>query len=848
MKMKIPELCLVTLVGASGSGKSTFAAKHFKPTEVLSSDWCRGLVSDDENDQNATREAFDVLHYIARKRLEGGRLTVIDATSVQQEARKPLVKLARDCNVLPVAIVLNMPETLCLERNKDRANRTFGPNVVRRQRQQLRRSLKALKREGFRYVYVLESPEEADAAEFERQRLWNNLRHETGPFDIIGDIHGCRDELADLLGELGWSVDGTREAPLVTHPEGRRAIFLGDLVDRGPDSPGVLRMVMSMVAAGTALCIPGNHENKLMRALNGRNVQRTHGLAETLEQMDRESEEFREEVRQFIDGLISHYVLDDGELVVAHAGLQESYQGRASGAVRNFALYGETTGETDEFGLPVRYNWAGDYRGKAMVVYGHTPVPEAEWLNRTICIDTGCVFGGRLTALRYPERELIGVPARKQYYEPAKPLEAQGPSFEDRPGDLLDIEDVAGKRYLRTKLHGNVTVRAENAAAALEVMSRFAADPRWLIYLPPTMSPSATMDEGQWLEHPVKAFKYFRAAGVERVICEEKHMGSRAVIVLCRDKETARKRFGETGDRTGLIHTRTGRPFFEDPVLEDAILARIRTAMDGAGLWERFETGWVCLDAEIMPWSAKAETLLHRQYAPVGAAGRASMAAVVPALESAAALGNEGAAEMLQRFQGRRAMLDDYVAAYRRYCWPVDGLDGLKIAPFHLLATEGAVHSAQDHEWHMAAIAELAKQDPDLLMATEHRIVDLKDEASEAAATAWWQEMTEAGGEGMVVKPVDWVVRERRGLVQPAVKCRGREYLRIIYGPEYTAPEDLERLRRRGLSHKRSLALREFALGLEALERFVAHEPLYRVHECVFAVLALESEPVDPRL
>ncbi len=763
MTINIPELCLVTLVGVSGSGKSTFAANHFKPTEVLSSDWCRGVVSDDENDQSATGDAFEVLHYIARKRLLAGRLTVVDATNVQPEARKPLVQLARDCHVLPVAIVLNITEDLCHERNKSRADRTFGRHVVRRQRQQLRRSLKALKREGFRQVYVLDGPEEADAATIERQRLWNNLRHETGPFDIVGDIHGCRDELIDLLGELGWEISGPADAPAITHPEGRRAIFLGDLVDRGPDSPGVLRIVMSMAAAGTALCIPGNHENKLLRALNGRNVQRSHGLAETLEQMEREPEEFRDQVRKFIDGLVSHYVLDHGELVVAHAGLQESYQGRASGAVRNFALYGETTGETDEYGLPVRYNWAADYRGKAMVVYGHTPVPEAEWLNRTICIDTGCVFGGRLTALRYPERDLVGVPARQQYYAPAKPLRPAGPDWEDRPGDLLDIEDVSGKRIVHTGLHGNLTVRAENGAAALEVMSRFAADPRWLIYLPPTMSPSATMEEGRWLEHPQSAFAYFRSAGVRRVICEEKHMGSRAVIVLCRDGESARKRFGETGGRTGLVHTRTGRPFFDNPAIEDAVLARIRAAMTGAGLWDHFETGWVCLDAEIMPWSAKAEELLRRQYAAVGAAGRASMAAVVPALEAAVARGQDGVTDLLPRFRERQAMVDQYVDAYRRYCWPVDGLDGLKIAPFHLLATEGTLHTGRDHQWHMQTLAALAEQDPELLMVTGHRIVDLEDAASETAANDWWETITGAGGEGMVVKPLDWVVRRPGG-------------------------------------------------------------------------------------
>jgi protein phosphatase len=848
MNLRIPELCLVALVGPSGSGKSSFAAKHFLPTEVLSSDWCRGLVADDENDQSATKPAFELLHHIARMRLTGGRLTVVDATNVQMEARKPLVRLARECHVLPVAIVLNMPEDLCLERNKDRPDRNFGPHVVRRQRQQMRRSLRALKKEGFRHVLVLDTPEAVDAAIVERQPLWNNLRHETGPFDIIGDPHGCRDELVDLLGTLGWRVGGTRETPEISHPEGRRAIFLGDLVDRGPDSPGVLRIAMSMAAAGTALCIPGNHENKLLRALRGHNVTRTHGLAETLEQLEREPEDFRDEVARFIDGLISHYVLDHGELVVAHAGLKEAYQGRASGAVRNFALYGETTGETDEYGLPVRYNWAGAYRGKAIVVYGHTPVPDAEWLNRTICIDTGCVFGGRLTALRYPERELVSVPARQTYYESVKPLRPSGPAGEDRPGDLLDIEDVAGKRIIRTRLHGNITVRAENATAALEVMSRFAADPRWLIYLPPTMSPTATAEEGPWLEYPREAFAYFRKAGVSQVICEEKHMGSRAVIVLCRDLKTARKRFGETGERRGIVHTRTGRAFFPDPATETAVLDRIAAAVDGAGLWDRFQTGWVALDAEIMPWSAKAEDLLRLQYAAVGASGRASLDTAVDALKSAAALGMDGTVEMLNRYEGRRDMLDLYVEAYRRYCWPVGGIDDLKIASFHLLATEGTVHSGRNHKWHMETLAELAARDPKLLMTTAYRNVDLANEASEAEATRWWEEMTAAGGEGMVVKPLDWIQRDSRGLVQPAVKCRGREYLRIIYGPEYSAPADLERLRRRGLSHKRSLALREFALGMEALQRFAEGEPLYRVHECVFAVLALESEPVDPRL
>jgi len=849
--VKIPEVCLVVLIGPSGSGKSSFAAKHFKATEVVSSDRCRGLVSDDENDQSATGDAFDVLHYIVGKRLHNQKLTVVDATNVQPEGRKSLVSLARKHHCLPVAIALKLDPKLCHARNAGRADRTFGPHVVRQQAQQMKRGLRGLKREGFRNITVLDTPEEIDALHIERTRLWTNRRDERGPFDIVGDIHGCFDELVALLSKLGYRVSGGRESPQVVPPQGRRAFFVGDLVDRGPDSPGVLRLVMGMVKAGHALCVPGNHEKKLLRKLRGRDVRLTHGLAETMEQLDREPDEFKGQVVEFIDSLVSHFVLDDGKLVVAHAGLREDLQGRASGKVREFAMYGETTGETDDFGLPVRYDWASDYRGKAHVVYGHTPVPEATWLNRTICIDTGCVFGGKLTALRYPEKELVDVEAARQYYAPAKPFPASDAAAAAGPSprghaDLLDIGDVQGKRIVTTRIHRTVTVRAENAAAALEVMSRFAVDPRWLVYLPPTMSPSETCPRGDYLEHPEQAFAYFRSQGVPRVVCQEKHMGSRAIVVVCKEEDAARERFGIGDQGIGKVYTRTGRPFFNDAALEAAFLARVRDALTAANTWAQFETGWVCLDAELMPWSAKARELLRTQYAAVGSAARHGLASAVRALETSATR-NGATAALLDAHRDRAAAAAQFTQAYRQYCWPVASLDDYKLAPFHLLATEGNVHTDRDHRWHMDQIARICAND-DLLVATPYKIIDVTNPDSVADGTRWWDELTGDGGEGMVVKPLNWLVRGTRGLVQPAVKCRGREYLRIIYGPEYTAPEHLARLRNRGLSAKRSLALREFALGLEALHRFVDKEPLYRVHECVFGVLALESEPVDPRL
>lgn len=424
MQINIPELSLVLLVGASGSGKSSFAARHFRPTEVISSDYCRGLVSDDETDQSATADAFDVLHTIVEKRLKRGRLTVVDATNVRAEDRKHYLHLAREYHVMPVAIVLNMPEELCRRRNESRPDRNFGPHVIGNHCREVRRSVKQLKQEGFRYVYELAGVEDIDEAVVVRRPMRTDKRDEHGPFDIIGDVHGCFDELTQLLGQLGYRIEkATNDTGdlryAVTPPMGRKAFFAGDLVDRGPASDKCLRLAMDMVEDGVALCVQGNHEAKLYRKLAGKNVKVRYGLEQTLAQLATEPPGFVERVKVFIDEMVSHYVLDDGRLVVVHAGMREEYQGRVSGKVHAFGLYGETTGEIDEFGFPVRYPWAQDYRGEALVVYGHTPVPDAEFINNTICIDTGCVFGGKLTALRYPERELVSVPAAQVYYEGA---------------------------------------------------------------------------------------------------------------------------------------------------------------------------------------------------------------------------------------------------------------------------------------------------------------------------------------------------------------------------------------------------------------------------------------------
>ncbi len=468
------------------------------------------------------------------------------------------------------------------------------------------------------------------------------------------------------------------------------------------------------------------------------------------------------------------------------------------------------------------------------------------------------MFGGQLTALRYPERELVSVPAQQVYAESVRPFLTPAPapapallSIQQEQDDVLDLADVSGKRLISTRLQRNVIIKAEQATAALEVMSRFAANPKWLVYLPPTMSPSETSHEPGLLEHPAEALAYYRNEGVAQVICQEKHMGSRAVVVVCRDEDAARRRFGILKDgeanNTGIVYTRTGRRFFDEAATECALLDSLRQTLTATHFWQEFDTDWAVLDCELMPWSAKAQGLLRSQYAATGAASTHAMHEVMQTIHAAGAV----AEPLLAGFQEREHNSQHYVAAYQRYCWPVNGLSDLKLAPFHILPTEGAVHVDKNHLWHMDAISKIVQAGQALgapLHLTRHLVVDTVDPASMEAGLRWWFELTGNGGEGMVVKPMDFIVRGQRGLLQPAVKCRGREYLRIIYGPEYTAPEHLSRLRSRGLGAKRGLAVREFALGIESLERFVRHEPLRRVHECVFGVLALESEPVDPRL
>lgn len=836
--IEVPATSLVVLVGISSSGKSEFARRAFGPYEVVSSDECRGLVANDPNDQTVTTEAFSLLFDIVGRRLRAGLLTVVDATSIHPGDRKALVELARENHVLPSVIVLDVPLAEAKERHRIRLDRPFDESVLVRQHKALQKGIRHLGREGFRGVTVLREADEISAATVRRVPLRSDLRDEEGPFDLIGDVHGCLAELCELLGELGYRIDD--EGTDAEHPQGRRAVFVGDLVDRGPDSVGVLRLVMGMVEAGHALCVPGNHEAKLVRALDGRDVKLTHGLDATMEQLQREPAEFRRAVRDFADGLVAHLVLDQGRLVVAHAGLKQEFHNRASARVRAFALYGDTTGETNEYGLPVRLPWAEEYRGDAAVVHGHVLTTELNWVNNTLCLDTGCVFGGSLSALRYPERETVQVPAHREWFAPTVPLPTAG-QMPQREDGILRLDDLVGVDGVDTERMGRIRLDPDRAAAALETMSRFALPPEQLGYLPPTMAPAPTSREEGYLEHPTAAFAAYEGSA-ERVICQEKHMGSRAVVMLCR-----RGSAGPHGTGS-YAYSRTGRRFFDSA--DGSLLASLSGAAETAGLFDQLDSDWVLLDGEILPWNLKADGLIREVYRPAAAAGENEIAALEQALRRTKVRGIDvpGADGAL----AAGPELEAFRKAFERYEGDVTRP---QLAPFQVLASEGATWHHRPHSWHLEVADALADADPDAIRRTRRLIIDPRDQAQVAEGVEWWLQLTERGGEGMVVKPLANSITGRGGLdekrvgsIQPGMKVRGREYLRMIYGHDYLAPVRLEKLRGRNLKHKQALALREYALGLESLKRWTAGEALHRVHLPVFAVLALESSPVDPRL
>lgn len=851
MKITLPEYSLIVLIGASGSGKSTFARQHFAAHEVLSIQDFRHLIGPSPSGSQTDDDALEAMNFVLEKRMKNRALTVIDAPHVTQADRKHLRQIAKKFHARLVAVVLDLPEEVCRSRNEINPAGSVPQVLVRKQVEELGKNVNRLQSEGFRYVHHLKSVEEVEAVEVTRRPMRSNFEAEKGPFDIIGDVHGCREELEILLAKLGYEISpAPEESELyfqVKPPSDRRLVFVGDLVDRGPDSPGVLKLVMSMVKSGVALCVPGNHDDKLMRKLEGRNVQLKHGLAETMEQLEGENEAFLEEVRNFIWSLPSHLQLAGGDLVVAHAGLKETMQGRESGGVRSFCLYGETTGEIDSYGLPVRYNWAENYRGTATVVYGHTPIPSPEWLNHTLNIDTGCVFGGNLTALRFPEKELVKVAAKKEYMAPSRPLpqNVHEVSTQSQHDAVLDFSYFRDRSLASTRMMYNMGPQDWQVIPVIEWMNTFAVNPRWLIYLPFRPSPPKTTSLPGLLEHPIQAIEYYRRKGVASLSLQEMVHGNRVVVVITRDEQVAARRFGIQNGGIGTVYTAKGSPYFSSEKEEQVFLLRLRDAMDRAEMWTALKSDWVCLEADMMPAIPHSTPLVRDVYSAIGSIGKSSLDRVGDALGRAAARGID-VGNALERNAGRQSQIENFNLAWQRLA--ETSAAEHQIAPVHILAGENKVFTDQAHSWHLAMAEALHHADPELIYLIRHVLLDLDDEEAIREGCSWWESLTDAGGPGMVVKPFDFISDPTKELPQAAMWIRGKEALRLRYGPEYDTHDQLEVLRRRSLKAKREASIRELALSHEALHRFVEKAPLSEVHQCIFIQLTMHTHPLDPRL
>ena len=863
MKITIPYSGLVLLVGVSNSGKTTLLNKWVEeqkilPSEVISSDMYREIVGDkefigwserpkDEADslmdeyQSISSEAFNMMNHVVEARSRLNKLTFIDATHLYPDDRKKYIALARKHHVPAMAIVLDVPQDTLLERDEQRDN-PRGKRRVKKQFQTFKREKRFIKKDGFSSVYFTDGLEEIVL-----ERRTNPLMIDVGHgIDMIGDIHGCYDEMIALLIKLGYEKN---DDDLFVHPEGRVFLSLGDVMSRGPKSMQTMLFFQRHIEKDLAYMIDSNHGWKIARWLEGRNVTMHHGD----EKVEAEFEAYEEmhgveqttTVKQLLKELLlqapSHYVLVKNGVrtaVCTHAGIRDEFIGKQSPQVQDFCRYGDTDGFTEQ-GKPVRKDWTIHHKGSMPIIWGHEPNPQPLVINNTINIDQGVVFGGQLTAFRYPEKEFVSVSAMHDYSGAIdNPLKEWATKRLDPP----NIGKFINGYSVQTKQLGDVKIHQDIVKSAIDTVSHYTVPIEQLLYIPPTMSPTpVTSSEPGYLEHPKEAIEYYRSHGIHTMIAEKKHMGSRAVLLLFKNRESAKQAVGS--EMLGVIYTRTGRRFF-DQSTETEIVLKLNEELVNKGYFEKYETDYVLLDAEIMPWNLKAKELISSQYAHVAENAILDLSKLKEKLEAVAGDNadlNKWLDEVGNKFENAKTFKE----IFQKYCWDAEGTKAIQIAPFHVLAHCGETFFDKPHQWHMTMNKEFA-EGSSLFVPTEFKMIS--DDCSEREVIEWWEEMTAEGHEGIVIKPEHFTPTHNGKLLQPAIKVRGRKYLHIIYGMDYLLPDQLERLKKRNTGKKQKLALREFALGVEGIQRFIDGESIERVHECVLATLSLESDPVDPRL
>ncbi|MCK1992094.1 polynucleotide kinase-phosphatase [Peribacillus muralis] len=863
MPILLPYAGIVLLVGPSNSGKTTLLKRMIEkeeilPSEVISSDDFRIMVSDidfidwrdrakDEADtlmdeyQTISGEAFSMMDAVIEARCRLNKLTIIDATNLHPDDRKRYIMIADKHHVPVQAIVLDTPEEVLLARDEGREH-PRGKRRIKQQCQTFKREMRYLKKEGYASVYTIKETENLEIS-----RGTNPLEKDIGHgIDIIGDIHGCYQELILLLEKLGYHKN---QGGLYLHPQGRKFVSVGDVMSRGPESLKTMLFFLEHVQQDAAYMIDSNHGWKIARWLDGRSVTLKHGDEKVEEEFNKYEEEYGSEkaaetkqvLKEFLLHASSHYVFTKNgvqTVICVHAGIRDAFIGKQSEVISDFCRYGDNDG-FDESGKPVRKDWYIAHKKSTLIVWGHDPKPQPLLINNTINIDQGAVFGGALTAFRYPEREVISVQASEDHSgDDDSPLKEWERNRLNPPNIRKFIEGYS----VLTERMGEIKVQSDMVKPAIDKISHFTIPLEQLIYIPPTMSPTPSPSSADnYLEHPREAIDYYRSNGIQTMIAEKKHMGSRAILFLFRDKEASKKYTGI--ESLGVIHTRTGRRFF-DVKTEEQLVLRINQDLRESGYFEKYETDYVLLDAEIMPWNLKAKELISSQYAHVAENAILDRTMLKEKIEKAVPE-HADLKGWLEEYELKLENARTFQQVFQKYCWDIEDMDSIQIAPFHVLAHSGQAFFDKPHTWHMEKNQEFAKCSS-LFVETEYKVIT--DEASEEEVIKWWEDITSEGHEGIVIKPEFFIARNKGKLLQPAIKVRGRKYLNIIYGMDYLLPKNLERLKNRNTGKKQKLALREFSLGIEGIQRYVKGESIERVHECVLGTLAMESDPVDPRL
>lgn len=864
MDIILPYAGIVLLVGPSNSGKSTLLKQLIEkgqilPSEIVSSDEFRVLVSDVEfidwkqrpndeaeslNDQyqRISAEAFSLMDALIETRCRLNKLTFVDATHLYPEDRKRYISIAKNNHVPIVSVVLDVDQNVLLERDKSRKN-PRGNRRIKQQFQVFKREKRFIKKEGYLAAYFIS---DTSNVEFIRRNK-NPIELDVGNgIDIIGDIHGCYDEMIHILEKLGYKKNAEH---YYVHPKGRRFLSLGDIMSRGPKSLQTMEFFLRHVNEELAYMIDSNHGWKIARWLDGRKVTLSHGdecVEEEIRQFEEKfGKEYVEQIKQKLKKLLhkapSHYVLTKNgipTLVCTHAGIKDEFIGKQSYDISDFCRYGDNEG-LDETGRPIRKDWTIHHKTSTLIVWGHDPKPKPLIINNTINIDQGAVFGGELTAFRYPEKEFVSIQAEKDYSNGKN-----NPLIELKK-KRLDPPNIA--KYINgysvlTDVIGEIQIPKEYAIPSIDMVSHFTVPIEELVYIPPTMSPApAPSSLENYLEHPREVIDYYRSMGIERMVAEKKHMGSRGILFLFKDKEAGLKYVGR--ETLGTIYTRTGRRFFNEET-EFKIISRIHKGLTASNYFTKYGTEFILLDAEIMPWNLKAKELISSQYAHVSENAILDRSLLKNKIESAMGK-NEDLKIWFKEYEDKLDNARVFRDVFQKYCWEINDIDQIQIAPFHLLAHSNETFFEKPHTWHMEMNKEFSKME-NLFVETEYMIID--NAASEEEAIKWWDVITSDGHEGIVIKPEAFISTSKGKLVQPAIKVRGRKYLNIIYGMDYLQPENLKRLKKRNVGKKQKLALKEFALGVEGIQRFVNGESIERVHECVLGTLAMESNPVDPRL